>query len=70
MTHLLFGLWQDSGMAEPCFTKKGSNPPACGVHNVPLRQLKTSQDIRLLGEFSFLMCPVSGQVVNDPATQP
>jgi hypothetical protein len=53
-----------------CFTKKGSNPPVCGVHNVPLvEHLSTDDSITSgLGDFVFFVCPISGQVVGDSET--
>jgi hypothetical protein len=56
-------------MAEPCFKKKDSNPPVCGVHNVPLIQRQSSEDFVLskLGDFAFFVCPASGYVVRDSA---
>jgi len=58
-------------MAKPCYLKKGSNPPVCGVHNVPLEPHESSEDMdtQRFGEFAFLKCPVSGAVVNDEASQ-
>jgi hypothetical protein len=58
-------------MADPCFTKKDSNPPACGVHNVPLvpRQTSDHSDTSGLGTFTYLVCPVSGAVVRDTPTR-
>jgi hypothetical protein len=54
-------------MARPCFKIKDSNPPVCGVHNVPLMQRQSSEDSVLskLGDFAFFVCPVSGYVVRD-----
>ena len=54
-------------MADPCFTKKDSEPPACGVHSVPLvkRQTSDHSDTSGLGSFTFFVCPVSGAVVRD-----
>jgi hypothetical protein len=58
-------------MAEPCFMKRDSKPPACGVHNVPLVQRRTSEEPGAagLGTFIFLVCPVSGAVVRDTPTK-
>jgi hypothetical protein len=55
-----------------CFSKRGSNPPVCGVHNVRLMQHESLEDAAVwrFGDFTFLKCPVSGQVVNDVATHP
>jgi hypothetical protein len=59
-------------MAQPCFIKKNSAPPECGVHKVPL-VAHQSTDYLLsskFGDFIFLVCPKSGKVLNDPATRP
>jgi hypothetical protein len=55
---------------EPCFTKKDSNPPVCGIHNVPLVQRQLPNELIALGyrALAFLVCSVSGAVLNDPAT--
>jgi hypothetical protein len=57
-------------MAEQCFKKKDSNPPACGVHNVPLVRKHLSNEMVAAGYkgFTFLVCPTSGAVLNDEAT--
>jgi hypothetical protein len=57
-------------MAEHCLIKKGSNPPACGVHNVRLVPRQTSHEsiVEIAGHFTFLVCPVSDQVVGAPTT--
>jgi hypothetical protein len=58
-------------MAEPCFIKKGSNPPVCGVHNVPVIKKLIPNEL-IASEYkniTFLACPVSGAAVNDPAAQ-
>jgi hypothetical protein len=57
-------------MAEPCFIKKDSNPPVCGIHNVRLVQKRLPKRLIASGYkgFTFLQCPVSGQVLNDAAT--
>ena len=57
-------------MAEPCYMKKDTNPPICGVHNVPLVQRPSSDDLPTsgFGNFTFLVCPVSGEVVRETAT--
>lgn len=57
-------------MAKPCFVKQGADPPLCGVHNVALVEHQSLEFhfASKLGEFTFLVCPVSGLVVNDPAT--
>jgi hypothetical protein len=57
-------------MAEQCFVKSGSAPPVCGVHNERLLERNTRSEpvIDGVGDFSFFVCPVSGQVVNGTAT--
>ena len=54
-------------MAEPCFIKKDSNPHECGVHNVRLLERQSPGDLATsrYGDFTYLMCPKSGQVLND-----
>ena len=54
-------------MVKPCFIKKDSNPPVCGVHNVPLKPRESSREVATsrFGDFAFFACPVTGQVVND-----
>jgi hypothetical protein len=55
-------------MPTQCFTKMGdSNPPVCGLHNVKLVEHQTSRESIAagVGNFTFLVCPVSGQVVED-----
>ncbi|HUD56928.1 MAG TPA: hypothetical protein VMR02_16975 [Terracidiphilus sp.] len=54
-------------MNKRCFRKKGSNPPICGVHNVPLAQKHIPDDMVAAGykAFTFLVCPASGEVIND-----
>jgi hypothetical protein len=59
-------------MAEQCYIKKESAQLLCGVHNVRLVQKRSSKEPRLagLGNFKYLICPVSGRVPNDAATKP
>jgi hypothetical protein len=54
-------------MAEQCFIKKDSNPPVCGVHNVRLKLKQLSDGLIASGYkgFTFLVCPISGTVLND-----
>jgi hypothetical protein len=54
-------------LAEQCFKKNRSNPPVCGVHNVPLVQNKISIDPNVpgLGHINCFRCPVSHAVVPD-----
>jgi hypothetical protein len=56
-------------MEPPCFKKKDSDPPACGLHNVPLvkKQLPAGTLAPGYESFAFLACPVSSQVINDEA---
>jgi hypothetical protein len=57
-------------MSEPCFKKKDSNPPVCGVHNVRLVHQQLPEEMVASGykAFTYLACPVSGEVLNDAAT--
>jgi hypothetical protein len=54
-------------MEQPCFQKKDSNPPVCGVHNVPLISKLVPNDLIAAGRkrITFLSCPVSGKALND-----
>ena len=56
-----------SEMPTQCFTKKGSDPPICSVHNVKLEERQTSRESITggVGNFTYLVCPVSGTVLND-----
>jgi hypothetical protein len=53
-----------------CFLKKDTNPPLCGLHNVPL--VKTEISIELIipnsVPISCYVCPVGKEVVSDPPT--
>jgi hypothetical protein len=52
-------------MAEQCFRKKDSNPPVCGIHEIPLQQTHTSDpnpNVR------FFVCPASGKVIKEMVT--
>jgi hypothetical protein len=57
-------------MAKPCFMKKDTSPPTCGVHGVPLVRHQSSDESATanLGNFALFMCPVSGIVVRESAT--
>jgi hypothetical protein len=59
----------ERAMAEHCFIKKGSHPPTCGVHNVPLEHKQLPEEMVASGykAFTYLACPVSGEVLNDEA---
>jgi hypothetical protein len=50
--------------------KNGQDAPTCGVHNVPLVQHESFEFpiASESGDFAFFVCPVSGLVLNDPAT--
>jgi hypothetical protein len=54
-------------MTKPCIRKAGSNPPACGVHNVKLVRRQLPAELIAVGYkgLTFLACPVSGSVLND-----
>jgi len=54
-------------MSTQCFTKMGSDPPVCIVHNVRLAEHQTSREsiVGGVGNFTFLLCPVSGQEVEE-----
>ena len=54
-------------MTKPCTRKKGSEPPVCDVHNVPLVRKDLSAEMIAAGYagFTFLVCPVSGTVLDD-----
>jgi len=57
-------------MTKPCFRKKGSEPPVCDVHNVKLVQKELPAQMIAEGYkgFTFLVCPVSGTVLDDKKT--
>ena len=59
-------------MAGLCVIKMGSNPPVCCVHNVPLVQRMSfdNSNTSNLGDLTYLICPMSGQVVHDSAAHP
>ena len=54
-------------MKEHCSRKKDSNPPICAVHNVPLVMKQLPDELIAAGYkgFTFLVCPVSGEVLNE-----
>lgn len=54
-------------MAEQCFRRKGSIPPVCGVHNVPLVESNVPIDRNSpgLGQITCLRCPISQSVALD-----
>jgi hypothetical protein len=54
-------------MPEPCFLKKDSRAPVCGVHGVrPIRKLIPDElNASPHKEITYLVCPVSRSVIND-----
>jgi hypothetical protein len=56
-------------MAERCFIKKESNPPTCGVHDVPLARKELPDEMVATGykPVTFFVCKVTGAVLNDEA---
>ena len=58
-------------MATRCFKKEGSNPPICGIHNVPLVKATLPIDANSprLGSVTCYVWPVSHRVPDEAATQ-
>jgi hypothetical protein len=58
-------------MAGQCFKKRDSDPPVCAVHNVQLvlKHLPSELIGAGLMSFTFLQCPVSGEVVDNETTR-
>jgi hypothetical protein len=58
-------------MGPQCFLKKDSNPPLCGVHNLPVTResIPIDPDVPDLGRITCFVCPVSRKVLSDNATQ-
>jgi hypothetical protein len=54
-------------MPEPCFIKKDSAPPVCGIHDVRLIKKLIPDELiaSLRKEITYLVCPVSRSVIND-----
>jgi hypothetical protein len=55
-------------MTEQCFKKKDSDPPVCGVHNVPLAQWEELSDIAEPSPgliIDYFECPTSHSLVLD-----
>jgi hypothetical protein len=55
-------------MERRCFKKRDPNSlPICGVHNVPLIEKKLPNELIAAGyrAFTFLVCPVSQEVLDD-----
>ena len=54
-------------MPDPCFIKRDSAPPICGIHDVPLinKLLPDELIASLQKEITYLVCPVSRSVIND-----
>jgi hypothetical protein len=61
----------DLQMAEQCFRKNDSSPPSCAVHNVPLIRKQLPDQLIASGykDFTILVCPVSGTVLNEEGTK-
>jgi hypothetical protein len=59
-------------MAFRCFRKEDSNPPMCGLHNVPLQQAHGSQELNPigLGRIMFYFFPESGSVLDGATLAP
>lgn len=59
-------------MIKPCVWKKGSDPPVCEVHDVKLVRKELPAEMIAAGYkgFTFLVCPVSGAVLDDEAADP
>jgi hypothetical protein len=55
------------GMPEPCFIKKDSAPPVCGIHDVRLIKKLIPDELiaSLHKEITYLVCPVSRSAIND-----
>jgi hypothetical protein len=60
---------REIGMALSCFRKKDTGPPICGVHHVLLVAETVAIDhiVPHLGQIPCFVCPVSHQVLADPA---
>lgn len=58
-------------MTQRCFVKRGKGPPVCGVHNVPLVEHQTAKEAipGWVGNITFLKCPLSDQVPENPEDQ-
>jgi hypothetical protein len=58
-------------LAALCFRQENSHPPICGIHNVALvgSRLPIDPYAPYLGRVIAYVCPVSGQVVTEVATQ-
>ena len=55
-------------MTRHCYKKQDSDsPPVCGIHNVPLVEKMLPDQMIMQGykPFTFLVCPVSEEVIND-----
>ena len=54
-------------MPDPCFIKRDSAPPICGIRDVPLinKLLPDELIASLQKEITYLVCPVSRSVIND-----
>jgi len=54
-------------MTEPCFKTRDSNPPVCGVHNLPLVKFQVAIDMNApeLGMVDCFICSVSHTVARE-----
>src|SRR5580692_10435149 len=54
-------------MEKQCFRKTDSDTPVCGLHNVPLVMKQLPDELIAAGYkgFTFLVRPVSGEVLNE-----
>jgi hypothetical protein len=54
-----------------CLIKKETHPLICGLHNVPVVQDRFPIDSNApeLGFITCYVCPVSREILSDPATQ-
>jgi hypothetical protein len=55
-------------MGPRCFIKNETNPPVCGIHNVPLVKgnIPIDENAPHLGRIPCYQCPVTEEVLPDP----
>jgi len=53
-------------MTGQCILKENPAPPVCAIHNAPPEEHSTAEisATSRYGEFTFLTCPISGQVID------
>jgi hypothetical protein len=58
-------------MEDPCFIKKDSEPPACGVHHIAVEEgsIPIDPNAPHRGHITCLRCPVTKAIVDWPAPQ-